>query len=1500
MDEDPASPVATVVPEAASSTAGDGDQIQSYLANPVISATTVVTKNEDQIYKCPLCQDDLHSQKDFTSHIRAHNEVKPCPDPNDPTGQAKVYYCCLCGKMLSSFSSLDRHMLVHSGERPFSCELCGQTFTTNGNMHRHKRTHSAKELAEFNEANGGISKASGRRGGRKRKSAAPNTPDGKSKKAGGGASAKEETFGEPVEAVNGGAKPESGEDGVQPAAPPALPFPDFSGMMSKLFSNSKPLPYLPTTPVTSGVAALAAASAAASSAAAAPSSLPPPTNVTTIFPNSPNLLQPQFSLLAKAIQAEDAASSSGKPLSAFTTAAATTPASVASLAASSLLPPCGVTTTTPATSAAAATATGLHDLTPNSALKQQSGASSILLNVNNNNTKKDLNNGVDPGDDGQKDLADVQSIISVTRASGLSTAGSETADDNKSEGDEGEDEAGLPLGSQDDNDPLIKDMKLKGEFPCRLCPAVYPNLRALKGHNKEHLVKAPYSCNVGKCEYSSNDKSTLSRHMRTHTGEKPFECKLCNYGFTTKANCERHLKNKHGKTGRDTIRENLIIHETDEPEPSTLQKMQLEAQRPEGSGDYRCKVCKQHFETSEKVISHAVVDHPAYQNDVDHIFEIMKGSKSKEARASAAAAAVAASLSASDLSGAPSMVPRVTPYPPLSQLRPVLPSQNKTRNPPPAATAISPLLKPIDVAAITKNDGTASDGDADDAPLDLSFPSKSNSGSPQPPQLAPPPGPQLGAPLAGVPFGLPSIPLPQATNSANLSAAAAAALSAANLDPALREEVYKNAAAVAMAMPLVLPAAAAAGAGGPGSLQPRLAAAAVNPQAVAAAAAAITAGGLSAALPFPNLLPPAAAAASTNGAGGINIDSLEAEIKRRMQQQQAQAQAQAAALAAVGLLKARQPRPPQPQQQPQPAPIAPPPLPPPPPPPLQAPQQPFPAGGPSGVAAAAAALAASNDVTAFISAQREILRKQPVAGAGGGASLFVSPPPASAAATAGKEVGGASSTSPLGEIKEDKEGEEAAAAVTPPPQPAAPATHPPPPPLLRKPERANGEQEAIGGGDQDANGSALSYSDDESNYKMIIKNGVLMKKQKQRRYRTERPYGCEHCSARFTLRSNMERHIKQQHPEHWTSKPRGGRRNNSVTVPVIAPHLSSAPTPQQLLPHTRGAMAMALPTAPLPVEAIHEDLTSENGGTEVGIVDDDSEAGGEDSGRQSAADDGLVAKEKGDEPNGDLASVSNMINTASNNAFKEFLDRKAGDEPDVIDLSNDDDGPAASDQPLKKTPLSAYSAAPHKIPCPHCNRRFPWMSSLNRHLLTHSGSKPYKCSACPLWFTTKSNCERHQVRKHGNAKAGDDGDGGEDNAPERPFKCNICPSTSFSTTGNLRKHRVAKHSDVEFDDEDEDEGVEASAAGDDTYEEEERENEDEERTLVQMENGSLADEEDLGEEIVSLKKNGELPAAAPAPPTATAPPKSRKRPSLMDTIAKLSGSAAKKKKQVTT
>lgn len=123
-----------------------------------------------------------------------------------------------------------------------------------------------------------------------------------------------------------------------------------------------------------------------------------------------------------------------------------------------------------------------------------------------------------------------------------------------------------PEESQDNFAAEFRRMKLRGEFPCRLCPAKFPNLRALKGHNRVHLSgtgPGPYQCNM--CPHASLDKAALVRHMRTHNGDRPYECAVCNYAFTTKANCERHLRNRHAKVTREDVKRSIIYHPSEDP-----------------------------------------------------------------------------------------------------------------------------------------------------------------------------------------------------------------------------------------------------------------------------------------------------------------------------------------------------------------------------------------------------------------------------------------------------------------------------------------------------------------------------------------------------------------------------------------------------------------------------------------------------------------------------------------------------------------------------------------------------------------------------------------------------------------------------------------------------------------------------------------------------------------------------------------------------------------------
>ncbi|KAL1115315.1 hypothetical protein AAG570_007345 [Ranatra chinensis] len=230
-----------------------------------------------------------------------------------------------------------------------------------------------------------------------------------------------------------------------------------------------------------------------------------------------------------------------------------------------------------------------------------------------------------------------------------------------------------------------------------------------------------------------------------------------------------------------------------------------------------------------------------------------------------------------------------------------------------------------------------------------------------------------------------------------------------------------------------------------------------------------------------------------------------------------------------------------------------------------------------------------------------------------------------------------------------------------------------------------------------------------SSVKMVIKNGVLVPKQKQRRYRTERPFGCEHCSAKFTLRSNMERHVKQQHPQFWSRRgPRGSAANRR------------------------------------PQQQTHNNKQIVNNNNHLP----------------------------------DLASVSKLLDNASTQTFSHDIASVTSDDEEGLVASHSEESEENNGGSSGKK-KSAYSLAPNRVSCPYCLRKFPWSSSLRRHVLTHTGQKPYKCPHCPLLFTTKSNCDRHLTRKHGSSVPGETPPPAAVQPPptdqaKMPFKCHLC------------------------------------------------------------------------------------------------------------------------------
>ncbi|XP_004055985.1 zinc finger protein 770 [Gorilla gorilla gorilla] len=131
-------------------------------------------------FKCSICQRHFKNLKTFVKHQQLHNEtyqnnvkqvrrlleakqeksmygvyntftteerwaLHPC-SKSDPMYSMKrrknIHACTICGKMFPSQSKLDRHVLIHTGQRPFKCVLCTKSFRQSTHLKIHQLTHS--------------------------------------------------------------------------------------------------------------------------------------------------------------------------------------------------------------------------------------------------------------------------------------------------------------------------------------------------------------------------------------------------------------------------------------------------------------------------------------------------------------------------------------------------------------------------------------------------------------------------------------------------------------------------------------------------------------------------------------------------------------------------------------------------------------------------------------------------------------------------------------------------------------------------------------------------------------------------------------------------------------------------------------------------------------------------------------------------------------------------------------------------------------------------------------------------------------------------------------------------------------------------------------------------------------------------------------------------------------------------------------------------------------
>ncbi|GIY37610.1 zinc finger protein 484 [Caerostris extrusa] len=106
---------------------------------------------------CGICKKAFLQEKALLEHFKTHADGDNATVTLSSTEiekevlktANKLHTCDLCNRNFSTNAYLQKHLILHAGEKPHECPICHKTFALKDNLQKHYRVHDPMKQRYF-------------------------------------------------------------------------------------------------------------------------------------------------------------------------------------------------------------------------------------------------------------------------------------------------------------------------------------------------------------------------------------------------------------------------------------------------------------------------------------------------------------------------------------------------------------------------------------------------------------------------------------------------------------------------------------------------------------------------------------------------------------------------------------------------------------------------------------------------------------------------------------------------------------------------------------------------------------------------------------------------------------------------------------------------------------------------------------------------------------------------------------------------------------------------------------------------------------------------------------------------------------------------------------------------------------------------------------------------------------------------------------------------------